>query len=84
MKDLYELLRRVFVGKPNKRKPMPKPQPVKVEVTVKKKDRIQQLEDEVKELREQSDNQTQLLLKLAEQLSSLQREIAHAKILPEK
>lgn len=91
MKDFFELLRRVFASKPVKRKPMPRkvtmpPQdsPIKVEVTVKKKDRIQQLEDEVKELREQGERQTELLVRLTQQLSALERDIAKANILPEK
>lgn len=118
MKDLLELLKRVFgrncsPRKPKhvcdselyinvngcldpdcpvsrKRKPLPDQPPPgpppapKESHVVKNKDRITDLEKELKELREQSDNQVELLARLVQELGSLQRDIANANILPEK
>lgn len=55
---------------------------VQVEANVKNKDRIQLMEAEIKELREQFENQTELLKHMSERLSELYRDLTH--VLPEK
>lgn len=63
--------------------PPPCPPPTPKEVTLlKKKTRINELEKEIAELRDESTRQVELLEQLARQLSSLQHSVAH--LLPEK
>lgn len=70
-----------------KRNPLPAvappgPPTAKGNSQMKKKDRITELESQLKELREQSDRQAELLVKLTRELGEINRDIAH--LLPEK
>lgn len=53
-----------------------------VEVDVKKKDRLEQLEQRNRELQEQLDNQGEILQEIAKRLAKLGRDVSH--LLPEK
>jgi len=70
------------------RKPLPDkapPGPPALEVSMAKqtkKDKIVELERELKDLRQQSENQTALLEVLVKEMSGLRRDLAH--LLPEK
>lgn len=90
MKDLIELLKKVFCSnkhgleKPLSKKdklPLPPTEVPKAppEATVKKKDKIALLEQEVEELKERFDTQASLLSDLAKKLSELQRNQKEAK-----
>lgn len=62
---------------------VPPPGPPKVkEIHQMKKERINELESQLKELKEQSDRQAELLVKLARELGEIHRNIAH--LIPEK
>lgn len=95
MKDFFELLANVLgprrpklTGVPIGRKPIPITLPIGLPLTpkeqrdVNKKSRIVELETEVKGLKEQFTEQTELLERLVRELSALRREVAH--LLPEK
>lgn len=89
MRDLFELLRLVFVGKSITRKPYPKKvtmppkeKPLKVEVTVKNKERLEELKRIVQDLEERVELQAELLERLTRAVGKLTRDTAH--LLPEK
>lgn len=89
MKSFIELLDKVLgprrkpTRKPLPSVPPPGPPPTPSEqLALKKKSRIIELEQEVKGLKEQFTEQTELLERLVRELSALRRDVAH--LLPEK
>lgn len=89
IKDFIDLIKLVFLGKAKRRRRRnskrivePIVKQMRLGNTMKNKDRIESLERENVELKQQLDQIAELLVKLTKEVGTINRDIAH--LLPEK